>query len=69
MTILYIAGTPNEAMVTQLTAAGYSLTTDPAMADGIVTLPTMPAHTVRWWLTEASNRDHMTRLLGKEANK
>lgn len=70
MTTLYIAGpmgTPEHATAArQLHNADFALTDNPAEADGVVTLPTMPAKTVRAWLTQASNDRRMARL-GKGA--
>lgn len=55
-TILYIPRTPDddeayESACIQLLRAGYIIADAPCIADGIVTLPTMPARTVRDWLS------------------
>lgn len=64
MTTLFIAGTPDEATVAQLANAGYYLTHDITIADGIVTLPGTPARTVRGWLTQADHDRHMGYVTG-----
>jgi len=64
MTTLFIAGTPDEATVTQLLKASYNLTDDLTLADGVVTMPGTPARTVRGWLTQADHDRHMGYMTG-----